>query len=88
MFLTIVDETGTELPFTNHTRRWNEVQGAGVTKFSQRINPMLLQEIFLTHVRVLVRLIRDREKGGGGEGFMEVGERETIIPIAALSPPE
>ena len=37
MFLTIVDETSTELPFTNHTRRRNEVQGAGVTKFSQRI---------------------------------------------------
>ena len=48
MSLTLVDETGTELPFTNHTRRRNEVQGAGVTKFSQRSNPMLPQEIFLT----------------------------------------
>ena len=33
-----------------------------------------------------VRLIRDGEKGGGE--LMKVGERETIIPIAALSPPE
>ena len=32
-----------------------------------------------------VRLIRDGENGEEG---MEVGERETIIPTATLSPPE
>ena len=32
-----------------------------------------------------VRLIRDGEKG---EGFTEVVERETVIPIATVSPPE
>ena len=35
-----------------------------------------------------VRLIRDGEKVGGGRELMKMGERETIIPIAALSPPE
>ena len=39
-------------------------------------------------LNVHVRLIRVGEKGGGGgEGGIEVGERETIIPIATLSPP-
>ena len=31
------------------------------------------------------RLIRD---GGGGGGGTEVGEREIIIPVTTLSPPE
>ena len=36
-----------------------------------------------------MRFIRDGEKGGGGgEGFMEVGEEGDYIPIATLSPPE
>ena len=34
------------------------------------------------------RLIRDGEKGGKGEGGMEVGEEGDYIPIATLSPPE
>ena len=33
-----------------------------------------------------IRLIRDGEKGGRGYGGG--GKRETIIPIATLSPPE
>ena len=33
------------------------------------------------------RLIRDKEKGGGGRG-MELGEEGDNIPIATLSPPE
>ena len=36
-----------------------------------------------------MRLIRDGEKGGGGEGRdMEVGEEGYYIPVATLSPPE
>ena len=35
-----------------------------------------------------MRLIRDGEKGGGGEGGMEVGGEGDYIPIATLSPPE
>ena len=36
----------------------------------------------------IMRLIRDREMGGGGGGGMEVGEEGDYIPIATLSPPE
>ena len=37
--------------------------------------------------RDIIRLIRDVEKGGRGEGGMEVGEEGDYIPIATLSPP-
>ena len=36
--------------------------------------------------RATTRLIRDGEKGG--KGVLRWGKRETVIPIAILSPPE
>jgi len=80
-----------QLPFPNLARRSTEVHGVGWRNFSQRIDLMLLQEIFQHHFLIIIIKIIEKKNlpaGGTPETHTLRKRKQTVASEKAISWPD